>query len=498
MHLLVVEDDPRLVRLLRRLLEEDRHIVETATTGLDGFEIAEAAPGIEVVILDVGLPDISGLEVARRIRATGSEVAILMLTARDTIGDRVTGLDAGADDYLVKPFAYEELAARLRALGRRGAKVRRPEPKLVAGPIVLDETSRRVTLDGRSIDLSPARVLAARVPAPPPGPDPVARSAAGPGLAVQRGGDAKRGGRLRPLPAREARRGGAADRDRARRGLSSGRCLTRSRVRPRRPLRNWPPRTTDGRLIRHVRRNLVLWSGGTTLLILLALAVALYAAVAGSLASSGVSQLDARMGLIKGVRPDPADESRYGFVFGGGSSGTYALIIGPDGAVVTGPGARGPQPPGLPYAAAVTAAATSGRDVRTGTIASTPVRILTETVVVDGQTFTVQVVQDRTAEERTLEVMLAVLLPGGLVVVLVAFGFGAVYARRALVPIRESLASQRVALRRQREFAADASHELRTPLTVIRSSVDHLLRHPTEPVRRSARRSRTSTRRSGT
>jgi DNA-binding response OmpR family regulator len=78
-----------------------------------------------------------------------------MLTARDTVGDRVTGLDAGADDYLVKPFAYEELAARLRALGRRGTKARRPEPRLVSGPIVLDETSRRVTLDGRSIDLSP-------------------------------------------------------------------------------------------------------------------------------------------------------------------------------------------------------------------------------------------------------------------------------------------------------------------------------------------------------
>ena len=120
MHLLVIEDDPRLVRLLRRLLEEDRHIVETATTGLDGLDIAEATTGIEVVILDIGLPDISGLEVARRVRATGSEVAILMLTARDTVGDRVTGLDAGADDYLVKPFAYEELAARLRALGRRG------------------------------------------------------------------------------------------------------------------------------------------------------------------------------------------------------------------------------------------------------------------------------------------------------------------------------------------------------------------------------------------
>jgi two-component system response regulator MprA len=155
MHLLVIEDDPRLVRLLRRLLEEDRHVVETATTGLDGLDIAEATTGIEVVVLDIGLPDISGLEVARRMRSGGSEVPILMLTARDTVGDRVTGLDAGADDYLVKPFAYEELAARLRAMGRRSNGARRPEPKLVVGPIMLDETSRRVTLDGRNIDLSP-------------------------------------------------------------------------------------------------------------------------------------------------------------------------------------------------------------------------------------------------------------------------------------------------------------------------------------------------------
>jgi signal transduction histidine kinase len=239
---------------------------------------------------------------------------------------------------------------------------------------------------------------------------------------------------------------------------------------------------TDVRLIRHVRRNLVLWSGGTTLVILVALAVALYAAVAGSLESSGVSQLDARMSLIRGDRPDPADASRYGFIFGGGGSGTYALIIGPDGTVVNGP--RGPQaqPPGLPYTAGVTAAATTARDVRTTTIASTPVRILTETVAVDDQTFTIQIVQDRSAEVRTLQVMLAVLLVGGLVVLLVAFGFGAVYARRALVPIRESLSNQRIALRRQREFAADASHELRTPLTVIRSSVDYLQRHRSEPV----------------
>ena len=238
---------------------------------------------------------------------------------------------------------------------------------------------------------------------------------------------------------------------------------------------------TDGRLIRGVRRNLVLWSGGTTLLILVALAVALYAAVAGSLANSGIAQLDARMSQIRGEKPDPQDETRYGFIFGGGGSGTYALIVDPDGQVVTGPRTPHP-PPGLPYRAAITAAAGSGRDVQTTSLDGTPVRILTETVDVDGRAFTVQVIQDRTAEQRTLETMLAVLIVGGLVVLLVAFGFGTIYARHALVPIRESLTNQRMALRRQREFAADASHELRTPLTVIRSSVDYLLRHRAEPV----------------
>jgi len=239
--------------------------------------------------------------------------------------------------------------------------------------------------------------------------------------------------------------------------------------------------TTDGGLIRNVRRNLVLWSGGSTLLVLVVLAAALYAAAAGSLASSGIEQLDARMSLVRGERPDPRDESRLGFIFGGGSSGTYAIAIDPAGNVVRGP--RIPVPPtGLPDQAGVAAAAESGRDIRTTSLGGTPVRILTETVEVDSQTFTVQVIQDRTAEQRTLETMLAVLLVGGLVVLVVAFGFGAVYARRALVPIRESLTSQRTALRRQREFAADASHELRTPLTVIRSSVDYLLRHRSEPV----------------
>ena len=119
MHVLVVEDDARLSRLLKRLLTQDRHVVETALTAEDGLEIATSSIELDAVILDVGLPDRSGFEVARLLRRKGSQVPILMLTARDAVSDRVEGLDAGADDYLVKPFAYEELLARLRALGRR-------------------------------------------------------------------------------------------------------------------------------------------------------------------------------------------------------------------------------------------------------------------------------------------------------------------------------------------------------------------------------------------
>ena len=156
MHLLVIEDDPRLGQLLRRLLTEDRHVVDVATEGTEGLEIAEAAPALDAVILDVGLPDISGLEVARRLRKKGSSVPIVMLTARDAVGDRVVGLDSGADDYIVKPFAYEELAARLRALGRRtpGTTVREGD-RLESGSIVLDEGRRTVKVDGRRVELSP-------------------------------------------------------------------------------------------------------------------------------------------------------------------------------------------------------------------------------------------------------------------------------------------------------------------------------------------------------
>ena len=258
--------------------------------------------------------------------------------------------------------------------------------------------------------------------------------------------------------------------------------------------------TADSRMIRHVRRNLVLWSGGTTLIILLILAAALYLTVAGSLAGTATAQLDMRFDQVKasltGQRPGPPDDAGpYGYLFGGGGGGgTIALAVGQDDDVLTQRGFH--LPDGLPDMDAVAAARINGRDVRTASLAAqgvapggstttvqTPVRILTENVQAQGgETYAVQIVGDRIAEQRTLDVMLTVLLLGGIVVVLVAFGFGAIYARRALVPIRESLTNQRASLRRQREFAADASHELRTPLTVIRSSVEYLERHRAEPV----------------
>jgi DNA-binding response OmpR family regulator len=155
-HLLVVEDDPRLGRLLSRLFREDRHVVELVETGLDGLDVADSGTKLDVIVLDIGLPDVDGIEIARRLRAKGSTTPIIMLTARDALTDRVAGLDAGADDYLTKPFAYEELAARLRALGRRAtATARSNGALLVSGPIVLDEARRLVTVKGQPVELTP-------------------------------------------------------------------------------------------------------------------------------------------------------------------------------------------------------------------------------------------------------------------------------------------------------------------------------------------------------
>jgi signal transduction histidine kinase len=239
-------------------------------------------------------------------------------------------------------------------------------------------------------------------------------------------------------------------------------------------------------LLRRVRLNLSLWSGGITLAVLVVLGIVLYVAVSRSLAAAGTAQVEARADQITGQPPDPEDGfPTGGFIFGGQGSGTFALLANPQGEQVDLPGPGQPTvPDGLPLMAGIEAVqATGTRDIQNATIlVDTPVRVLTEPVSLRGRQFYLQVVGDRSTEVRTLNVMLVVLVVGGVVALLVASGAGAAYASRALVPIRRSLVAQREALRRQREFAADASHELRTPLTVIRASVEDLERHRDEPV----------------
>jgi DNA-binding response OmpR family regulator len=139
MKVLICEDDTRMARALRRALEEELHAVQVVDDGVAALELG-ADPSLDVIILDIMLPDLDGFEVCRRLRADGVHTPILILTARGEISDRVSGLDAGADDYLAKPFALPELLARLRALTRRSARGIESLPKLQVGDLTLDPT----------------------------------------------------------------------------------------------------------------------------------------------------------------------------------------------------------------------------------------------------------------------------------------------------------------------------------------------------------------------
>jgi two-component system, OmpR family, response regulator len=151
MRVLVVEDDPKMAALLRRGLVEEGHSADVARTGDDGLWMAGSVE-YDAIVLDVMLPGRDGFEVCRALRADGVWSPVLMLTARDSVEDRVAGLDAGADDYLRKPFSFAELLARLRALVRRGAPER---PAIVeVGDLRLDPASRQVWRNGTKIDLS--------------------------------------------------------------------------------------------------------------------------------------------------------------------------------------------------------------------------------------------------------------------------------------------------------------------------------------------------------
>jgi two-component system, OmpR family, response regulator len=152
MRVLMVEDDVKMAGLVRRGLEEDGHAADMASRGEDAVWMAQAHP-YDAIVLDVMLPGLSGFEACRRLRNAGVWSPILMLTARDGVDDRVAGLDAGADDYLTKPFSFAELLARLRALARRGSSERPVE--LVVDDLRLDPASRRVWRGDAEVALSP-------------------------------------------------------------------------------------------------------------------------------------------------------------------------------------------------------------------------------------------------------------------------------------------------------------------------------------------------------
>lgn len=152
MRVLVVEDERKISTYLKRGLEEQGYAVDTAFTGREALDWAEAAP-YDMIILDILLPEMDGLTVCRELRKNDNRTPILILTARDAVDDRVNGLDAGADDYLVKPFALKELLARLRAMSRRKADTPK-SPTVQISDLTLDTLTRRVKRGGKIIELT--------------------------------------------------------------------------------------------------------------------------------------------------------------------------------------------------------------------------------------------------------------------------------------------------------------------------------------------------------
>ena len=154
MHILVVDDDQAVRDSLARSMQYSGYEVSTATDGLEALAKLSAIHA-DAVIMDVMMPRLDGLETTRMLRQTGNDVPILILTARDAVGDRVDGLDAGADDYMVKPFALDELLARLRALTRRSKAPAEAESKVLTfHDVTLDTLHREVTRDGQHISLT--------------------------------------------------------------------------------------------------------------------------------------------------------------------------------------------------------------------------------------------------------------------------------------------------------------------------------------------------------
>ncbi len=151
MRLLIVEDSPQLQRSLREGLQRGGYAVDVAATGSDGLRVASQL-AYDAIVLDILLPGMSGLNVLKELRARRNYVPVLLLTARDTVADRIVGLRAGADDYLTKPFAFEELVARIEALIRRAAN--QIDPVIRRGPLHIDTAAKQVFIAGEPISLT--------------------------------------------------------------------------------------------------------------------------------------------------------------------------------------------------------------------------------------------------------------------------------------------------------------------------------------------------------
>jgi heavy metal response regulator len=152
MRVLVVEDEPKIAAFIQKGLQEEYYAVDVAQDGDAGLDCAVSVE-YDLIVLDISLPKLDGLSLCQELRRVGIKTPVLMLTARDTVEDRVTGLDSGADDYLVKPFSFNELLARLRALSRRPLVVQ--DAVLRLADLQVDTVSHTVSRGGRSIDLSP-------------------------------------------------------------------------------------------------------------------------------------------------------------------------------------------------------------------------------------------------------------------------------------------------------------------------------------------------------
>jgi DNA-binding response OmpR family regulator len=151
MHILVVEDDAPLARIVKKSLESGGHTVEVAVDGQEGLDLGRRRSH-DAVVLDIQLPKVNGMDVCRMLREDGNRVPIIMLTARGAVADRINGLDAGADDYLPKPFSLAELQARLRALSRRGHPS--DNEVLESGALTLDPAARELRVNGVAVEMT--------------------------------------------------------------------------------------------------------------------------------------------------------------------------------------------------------------------------------------------------------------------------------------------------------------------------------------------------------